>query len=161
MTQDTFAKAAGKLIRNVERARGTLKTRHIISIYLTRVIHVIRSVINILDSTRLIYCAASNTRFISQDNDDSLMIDSLTRPHIKRFRLASDIQVTGSRLVMSSYLLVYHALRDSSLICDYPLDIYLWSLRRLMHPLLQNTFEFPFIFAYLRRSRSAEICENS
>jgi len=26
------------------------------------------------------------------------MIDTLTRPHIKWFRLASDIQVTGSRL---------------------------------------------------------------
>lgn len=52
------------------------------------------------------------------------MIDSLTRPRIKWFRLTSDIQVTGSRLVMSSYLLVYHALRDSSLICDYPRSIY-------------------------------------
>lgn len=34
------------------------------------------------------------------------MIDSLTRPRIKRFRLASDIRITGSKVVMSSYLLV-------------------------------------------------------
>jgi len=53
------------------------------------------------------------------------MIDTLTRLHIKWFRLASDIQVTGSRLVMSSYLLVYQALRDSD---TRLVALYLWRL---------------------------------
>ena len=75
------------------------------------------------------------------------MIDSLTRPRIKWFRLASDIQVTGSRLVMSSYLLVYHALRDSSLIRLAAL--YLWHLYIVLY--MKNTCPRLYINSYLQK----------
>lgn len=77
------------------------------------------------------------------------MIDSLTRLRIKRFRLTSDIQVTGSGLVMSSY----HARISciARLIADMRLAaLYLWHL----YTLREKHFQAPprlYVNSYLRK----------
>lgn len=62
-----FAKAAGPLLEMLRENSSNISVRrYIISIYLMRITHIFTSVINILDSTRLIYCDGSSARFISE-----------------------------------------------------------------------------------------------